>query len=181
MSENVTTAAETNLIDKDDMKRVRELDFTRIFEHKALAKLLEVIGVTRRIPMMEGTTLYVYKTTGTLQSGAVDEGAIIPLSEYEVTKTAVGSITLKKWRKATSAEAIMKSGYNEAVRNTDAAMLKDIQKDVRDTLFNLLMVRLQVQQQQAALIYSRHLLMDGGSCRLNLRMMQSSLFICQST
>lgn len=138
MSENVTTAAETNLIDKDDMKRVRELDFTRRFEHNSLAKLLEVIGVTRRIPMMEGTTLYVYKTTGTLQSGAVDEGAIIPLSEYEVTKTAVGSITLNKWRKATSAEAIMKSGYNEAVRNTDAAMLKDIQKDVRDKLFNFI-------------------------------------------
>ena len=63
---NVETVAEANLIVKDDMKRVRELDYTRQFEHNSLAKLLEVIGVTRRIPMMEGTTLYVYKTTGTL-------------------------------------------------------------------------------------------------------------------
>lgn len=134
----VTTSAETNLIDKDDMKKVRELDFTRRFEHNSLKKLLEVIGVTRRIPMMEGTTLYVYKTTGTLQSGAVDEGAIIPLSNYEVTKTSVGSITLNKWRKAVSAEAIMKSGYDEAVRETDAAMLRDVQKGIRTTLFNFL-------------------------------------------
>ena len=135
---NVETVAEANLIVKDDMKRVRELDFTRQLEHNSLAKLLEVIGVTRRIPMMEGTTLYVYKTTGTLQSGAVDEGAIIPLSEYEVTKTAVGTISPKKWRKATSAEAIMKSGYEEAVRVTDQALVRDVQSDVRNTLFSFI-------------------------------------------
>lgn len=131
-------AVETNLIDKDKMKRVRELDFSRQFEHTALAKLLEVIGVTRRIPMMEGTTLYMYKTTGTLQSGAVDEGEIIPLSQYETTKTAVGTITLNKWRKAVSAEAIMKSGYDAAVRETDTAMLRDAQKGIRTSLFNFI-------------------------------------------
>lgn len=131
-------AVETNLIDKDKMKRVRELDLTRQFEHVSLAKLLEVIGVTRRIPMMEGTTLYMYKTTGTLQSGAVDEGEIIPLSQYETTKTAVGTITLNKWRKAVSAEAIMKSGYDAAVRETDAAMLRDAQKGIRTSLFNFI-------------------------------------------
>ena len=135
---NVETVAEANLIVKDDMKRVREIDFTRQFEHTSLAKLLEVIGVTRRIPMMEGTTLYVYKTTGTLQNGAVNEGAIIPLSEYEVTKTAVGTISPNKWRKATSAEAIMKSGYEEAVRVTDQALVRDVQADVRNTLFNFI-------------------------------------------
>lgn len=131
-------AVETNLIDKDKMKRVRELDLTRQFEHVSLAKLLEVIGVTRRIPMMEGTTLYMYKTTGTLQSGAVDEGEIIPLSQYETTKTAVGTITLNKWRKAVSAEAIMKSGYDAAVRETDTAMLRDAQKGIRTSLFNFI-------------------------------------------
>lgn len=131
-------AVETNLIDKDKMKRVRELDLTRQFEHVSLAKLLEVIGATRRIPMMEGTTLYMYKTTGTLQSGAVDEGEIIPLSQYETTKTAVGTITLNKWRKAVSAEAIMKSGYDAAVRETDTAMLRDAQKGIRTSLFNFI-------------------------------------------
>lgn len=135
---NVETTAENNLVVKDNMKRVRELDFTRRFEHNSLAKLLEVIGVTRRIPMMEGTTLYVYKTTGTLQSGAVGEGEIIPLSQYETTKTAVGTITLNKWRKAISAEAIMKSGYDAAVRETDTAMLRDVQKGIRTSLFNFI-------------------------------------------
>ena len=135
---NVITDPETNLITQDDMKRVREQDFVRRFEHTSLAKLLEVIGVTRRIPMMEGTTLYMYKTEGTLESGAVPEGEIIPLSEYEQTKTPVGTISLKKWRKAASAEAIKKSGYNAAVTETDAALLRDVQKDVRNQLFSFI-------------------------------------------
>ena len=138
MATNVTNEAEANIINADDMKKVRELDFVRRFTHTSLKKLLEVIGVTRKISMDEGTTLYVYQTTGTLQSGAVPEGEIIPLSEYEQTKTAVGTISLNKWRKATTAEAIKKSGYEAAVRDTDDALLRDVQKKVRTDLFGFL-------------------------------------------
>lgn len=133
---NVTTAAETNLTTADKMKKVREVDFVNQFQHKSFKKLLEVLGVTRKIPMMEGTTLYYYTTTGTLQDGNVAEGEIIPLSQYKTDKTAVGEITLKKWRKSTSAEAIMKSGYNAAVVDTDNALLRDVQVSIRTNLFN---------------------------------------------
>ena len=71
---NVTTDAETNVITTSQMARVREIDFVNRFAQFSLRKLNEVLGVTSKIPMMEGTTLYVYKTTGTLQSGAVPEG-----------------------------------------------------------------------------------------------------------
>lgn len=132
----VNTSSETNLITQDKMKKVREIDFVRRFQHNSLAKLLEVLGVTRRIPMMEGTTLYYYKTTGELQDGSVPEGEIIPLSQYKTEKIPVGEITLKKWRKAASAEAIKKSGYEAAVRDTDAALLRDVQATVRGDLFD---------------------------------------------
>lgn len=135
---NVTNAAETNLIKAAQMKKVREVDFVEQFGGNILPKLTELLGVTRKIPMMEGTTMYVYKTTGTLQSGSVPEGEIIPLSQYERTKTAVGEITLKKWRKAASAEAIKKSGLDEAVTATDAKLLKDVQKGIRTDLFTFL-------------------------------------------
>ena len=138
MASNVTTAAETNVIKANDLKRVREQDFVRRFTHQSLQKLTEVLGVTRRIPMMEGTTLYVYKVEGTLENGAVAEGEIIPLSKYAQTKTAVGEITLNKWRKATTAEAIKKSGLNDAVRETDAQLLRDVQKAVRKSLFDFM-------------------------------------------
>lgn len=134
----VTTSAETNLIKATNMAKVREVDFVEQFGGNILPKLMEALGVTRKIPMMEGTTMYVYKTTGTLQDGNVPEGEIIPLSQYQRTKEPVGEITLKKWRKAASAEAIKKSGYEEAVSETDAKLLNDVQKGIRTDFFTFL-------------------------------------------
>ena len=138
MANEVLTTAETNLVTAAKMKRAREVDFVQQFTHTSLDKLIEVLGVTRKIPMMEGTTMYMYSTSGTLQSGAVAEGAIIPLSQYEQTKTAIGDITLNKWRKAVSAEAIKKSGLNTALIETDTALLRDVQKGIRTSFFTFL-------------------------------------------
>lgn len=135
---NVTTSAETNVITTSQMVKVREVDFVNRFVDFSLKKLIEALGVTRKIPLIEGTSLYVYKTTGTLQDGSVPEGEIIPLSQYERTKTQIGEIGIKKWRKATTAEAIKKSGYNEAVNMTDAKMMQDIQTGIRTSFFSFL-------------------------------------------
>ena len=136
---NITTTAETNLIKAAQMRKVREVDFVEQFGGNILPKLMEALGVTRKIPMQEGTTMYVYKTTGQLaNNGVVPEGEIIPLSQYERTKDAVGEITLKKWRKAASAESIKKSGYQEAVVETDRKLLNDVQKGIRTDFFTFL-------------------------------------------
>ena len=131
-------AAETNLTGADQLKRVREADFVQQFTHTNLNKLIEVLGVTRQIPLIEGTTLYIYETTGSLESGTVAEGEVIPLSKMEQTKTPIGEITLNKWRKAVSAEAITKSGFNAAVVETDQALLRLIQQSIRTNLFTFL-------------------------------------------
>lgn len=133
-----TTDPETNLITTSQMSKVREVDFVRRFTGTSLAKLIEALGVTRKIPMIAGTTMYYYTTTGTLQSGNVDEGAVIPLSQYQRNKVAIGEITLKKWRKASSAESILKSGFNEAVQATDDKLLSDVQAGIRTDFFNYL-------------------------------------------
>lgn len=130
--------AEANLTTAAKMKKVREVDFVQQFTHTSLAKLIEVLGVTRKIPMMEGSTMYTYTVSGELHSGNVDEGDVIPLSAYEYTKTPVGEITLKKWRKAVSAEAIKKTGYNNAVVATDQKMLRDVQSSIRTNFFSFL-------------------------------------------
>lgn len=138
MADNVTTAAETNVITTQQMVKVREVDFVRRFTGTILRKLMEALGVTRKIPLIEGTTMYYYTTTGTLQNGAVPEGEIIPLSQYERVKTPIGEIKLNKWRKATTAEAILKSGYDEAVLQTDKKLLLDIQTGIRTSFFDYL-------------------------------------------
>ena len=132
---NITTAAETNLITTSDMVRAREIDFVQQFTHQSLANFIKALGVTRKIAQPAGTTLYVYKTTGTLESGIVPEGEIIPLSKYARTKEQIGEIVLKKWRKAVTAEAIQKSGRAEAINATDKALVSDIQKGIRSDFF----------------------------------------------
>ena len=138
MAHEMYTTPETNVITTSQMSKVREVDFALRFTGTILRKLMEALGVTRKIPMIDGTTLYYYKTSGTLQSGSVDEGAVIPLSQYQRDKYPVGTITLKKWRKAATAEAILKSGFDEAVRATDAKLLQDVQTGIRTDFFNYL-------------------------------------------
>ena len=128
-------AAETNVITTNEMAKIREVDFARRFAGTILQNLIAALGVTRKIPMIEGTTMYYYDTTGTLESGAVAEGDIIPLSQYKRTKTPIGEISLKKWRKAATAEAILKSGYDEAVVETDRKLLLDVQTGIRTDFF----------------------------------------------
>lgn len=131
-------SAEERLVKATDMKKIREIDFVNQFTHTSLQKLIEVLGVTRKIPMMEGTTMYVYSMSGELQSGNVAEGEVIPLSKIEQTKTPIGEITLDKYRKAVSAEAIKKSGYQTAVVETDAKLLSLVQNSIRTKLFGFL-------------------------------------------
>lgn len=130
-------AAETNLIKKDNLARVREIDFTLMFS-ESLRKLTEALGVTRKIPKQAGAVLKTYKAKGTLQSGTVTEGDTIPLSKYETEAVPYEEIALKKWRKATSAEAIIERGYDQAVTMTTERMLKDVQKSVRSNFFTFL-------------------------------------------
>ena len=130
-------AAEANLIKKADLARVREIDFTLMFS-ESIRKLTEALGVTRRIAKQAGTVLKSYKAVGTLESGEVAEGDLIPLSHYETQAQTYKEITLLKWRKATSAEAIVDRGFDQAVTMTNDRMLKDVQKGIRTRFFNFL-------------------------------------------
>ena len=130
-------AAETNLIKKADLAKAREIEFTYNFS-EGVRKLMEALGVTRKIAKQAGTVLKAYNATGTLQNGAVAEGDIIPLSKYTTVAVSLGEITLKKWRKATSAEAIVERGYDQAVEMTTDRMLRDVQKAIRADLFTYL-------------------------------------------
>ena len=123
-------AAEENVIKKAQITKVREVDFALLFSEN-VKNLIKMLGVTRKIPVQAGTALKVLKVTGTLESGIVAEGDVIPLSQYSTTYTTVAEATLNKWRKATTAEAIIKGGYDQAVNDTNKRMILDIQKGIR--------------------------------------------------
>lgn len=123
--------AETNLIKKADLTRVREAEFVTMFDEQ-VGKLTELLGITRMIPKEAGTALKAHKAKGSLvNNGSVAEGDTIPLSKYETETVPFDDIALRKWRKATSAEAIISGGFDQAVTMTTDKMLKDVQKVVR--------------------------------------------------
>lgn len=129
--------AETNLIKQADLVRAREVQFTLSFT-ESIKKLTEALGITRKIAKQAGTVLKSYKATGTLEDGNVAEGDTIPLSKYQTEPVSYKEITLLKWRKATSAEAIISGGYDQAVSMTTDRMLKDVQKGIRTRFFEFL-------------------------------------------
>lgn len=130
-------AAETNTILTEDIARVRAIDFNMQFTG-SLKKFMEAMGVTRKIAVQEGTTLKALKVTGTLENGSVAEGELIPLSHYETVETPVGEAVLNKWRKSTTAEAVLKGGYEQAVGDTTDKMVKDVQAKIRNDFFTFI-------------------------------------------
>lgn len=134
---NLQLFADTNNITSADLKKVRDVDFTERFTSD-LGTLMKMLGVTRKIEKKAGEVLKAYKVTGTLESGVVAEGEIIPLSKYQTTYEPIGEATLNKWRKQTTIEAISEKGYGQAVNDTNNKMLKDIQKGIRSKFVSYL-------------------------------------------
>ena len=130
-------AVDAKTVKEADLAKVRDIDFTERFS-KGIDTLMAMLGVTRKQEKRAGEVLKVYKATGTLESGVVAEGDVIPLSKYQTTYEAVGEAVLNKWRKVATAEAISSKGYGQTVNDTNDKMLKDIQKGVRTSFVNFL-------------------------------------------
>ena len=89
--------------------------------------------------MQEGFTVKLYEGSNvTLADGEVAEGDLIPLSKVEPVVHSTKEISLKKYRKATSGEAIQRYGLDQAIDITDEEMVKEVQKDIRKDLFDLI-------------------------------------------
>lgn len=129
--------AEQNLIKSEDLAKAREIDFVWRFTD-GINKLLEVLGITRKIQRASGTNIKAYRATGELEDGEVPEGDVIPLSHYKTEPVTFEEIKLDKWRKATSIEAINEKGYDQAVTMTNEAALKDAQGKVKKKFFKFL-------------------------------------------
>lgn len=112
----------------------REIDFVSRFEQNWNA-LLEIMGVMRPVRKQLGTKLVASKAEVTLQDGAVAEGDEVPLSQATVTPVVYKDITLEKYRKRVTAEAVAKFGAKVAVQKTDDAFLNELTNNVLDRFY----------------------------------------------
>lgn len=128
----------TNLTTTTDLQvKAREVDFVTRFTNNWQA-LTNIIGITRPIAKQPGTTLTAYEAAVTLEDGTVAEGAEIPYSKATVKPVTTGELTLEKYAKAVSIEAVNQYGAAVAVQKTDDAFLRELQGKVLTKFYTFL-------------------------------------------
>lgn len=131
-------AANEGLIKTEDIDvTAREIDFVTSFE-RSWEALREVLGISRAIKKLPGTVLKSKYAEGTLESGTVAEGDVIPRTHYTVKEKPYAEITLGKYAKEVSIEAIMNHGYEAACGMTDEEFKTDLQDDITTKFYNYL-------------------------------------------
>ena len=116
---------------------VREVDFVSRFARNWDA-LRQIMGIMRPIRKTPGTQLRSYTASVTLESGAVAEAAEIPYSVASVTEAYKDDITIEKYAKAVSIEAVNKYGAEIAVEKTDDEFLVQLTLSVLTKFFTFL-------------------------------------------
>ena len=126
---NLTKAANINVT-------VREIVFVTRFA-KNWDALRQIMGIMRPIRKTPGTKLVSSVASVTLQP-SVGEGEEIPYSLATVTPVVYGDITIEKYAKAVSIEAVAKYGAANAVQRTDDAFLNELQNVVLTRFYTFL-------------------------------------------
>lgn len=130
--------AKANLITTGDIQVTpRELDFVTRFEMN-WEHLRDILGIMRPIKKQPGAQLKSKHAEGVLQSGVVAEGEEIPYSKFTVKETPYDEMTIEKFAKAVSIEAIKDHGYENAVAMTDDEFLFQLQTNVTDRFYTYL-------------------------------------------
>lgn len=138
-------AIQPNQIDVQALGEAKSIDFAnRLGE--SLDKLFQALNITNKLPMNVGTALEQYRfsvdPTGN-QDGVVAEGDVIPLTKVERELVNITKLEFRKFRKATTIEAIQAHGFSMAVNRTDDNMLRYVQKRFRTDFFNMLRAALE--------------------------------------
>lgn len=101
-------------------------------------RLNEILGLFPAEVAKAGTALYQYKVTGELSSTVPGEGEDAPLTKYKLTKEPIGEMGIKRYRKRTTAESILKGGLENAVIRTDNKMVSQLRSAVLADFFTFL-------------------------------------------
>ena len=130
--------AKDNLIVTADIQvTARELDFVTRFQN-SWEHLRDILGIMRPIKKQAGAVLKSKYVEGTLESGKVAEGEEIPYSNFKVKEKEYAEMTIEKFAKAVSIEAIKDHGYDNAVAMTDDQFLFELQNDVTGRFYEYL-------------------------------------------
>lgn len=122
--------ADVNLTKTADLSvTAREVDFVTRFNSN-WEHLMDILGIVRPIRKQPGVVLKSKKADVVLQVNAVGEGEVIPYSKATIEETPYAEMSIDKYAKAVSIEAIKSHGYEVAVSMTDDEFLAELQNEV---------------------------------------------------
>ena len=129
-------AVPTNETTTSDLAPAISVDFTtRISEN--INTLQEILGVTNMTPMAAGTLIKLYREEVTVAE-QVAEGEVIGLSKVTRVLADTKELTLGKYRKQVTAEAIQKYGRDMAINRTDEKLIGEIRKQIKADFFTVI-------------------------------------------
>lgn len=117
--------------------KAREVDFVERFTD-TWEGLQDVFNIMRPIKKESGTTLVSYEASVELEDGNVGEGEEIPYSSATITPVYYDDLTIEKYAKAVSIEAVSQYGPEIAIQKTDDEFLRELQGKVMDTFYEFL-------------------------------------------
>lgn len=129
--------AKTNLTMQADIDVIaREIDFVTRFAEN-WEHLRDILGIMRPVRKEPGSVLKS-KTASVALASTVGEGEEIPYSKATVIEKPYAEMTVEKYAKAVSIEAIKTYGYDVAVGMTDDAFLYELQENVTSRFYTYL-------------------------------------------
>jgi len=100
--------------------------------------LQRILAIDELDALPEGNAIPIYAYNQKNTPAQVAEGVTIPLTEVERKLVKTINMTLKKYRKQSTAELIQKVGRIRAINETDNVVLSNIQKDIKGDFFSML-------------------------------------------
>lgn len=120
-----------------DVEPAVSVDFTNRLATN-IQELQNVLGVTNMIPMAAGSLIKLYKTVVANSPAQAAEGEDIALTKVQRVKSGEIELTLNKYRKQTTAEAIQKTGQAIAVNETDNKLISVVRGDIKKAFYDAL-------------------------------------------
>lgn len=140
-------AVNANTIKKADVVAAMDAELVESFAHD-YTQFATLLGLFEVETVAAGTALYQYKITGQLDNtGTGDagtsgtgyvEGDFVKRSYYKLEKDPIGEVAFVPYVKQTTAAAILKGGFENAIMRTDRRAVNEMRSAIMSDFFTAL-------------------------------------------
>ena len=117
----------------DIQTKARELDYVSQFRHNAEG-LMNILSVTNKIKKAPGTKMVLYTANVDLKASP-GEGEEVQFSKATLTESYTEALTIERYAKSVTIQAIDEKGYDNAVNKTDEEFRNKLLGNITDKLY----------------------------------------------